>query len=387
VGNNDGADRTGTSQEEPRLPRWARGAVWTVLGLIFLLLISVAARLLISSGFFSGTAPTDAQRTSLWGFLGVALGAAATLLGALLTDQHNRRTHALAQEAEHRARTAQQHQRELDKQSANRLALDTVSQLLTLMGGDGTGSEASRAQMAGAVATMMELRSGAVAVRVLGELWATDKVDADTAVWLADRVLEDPPRPLHGTREEQEAKKEAVYAVSLLLYRNADKLFPSEPITYWPRILRDNWPQELPENVRGAFLATTVRALLSKSPRYWTDAYPYPIYTLNQARKDPFIGREAAGILLQIDRSDPDGAIGLLPQDIDRSRLEEESHGWLVQPWLMRLIEGITPWVGGHQSDEPPVESAPVISASPSGADAGRPAPSKGDPTARGVPR
>ena len=143
--------------------------LWKVLTVIVLLLFALAVVLLIKSDVLSTKYLTDSQAKNLWAFLGVSFGAVVTLIGALLTEQHKRRTDVLARETE------------------DRLKIDTVAKVLELVTVE--GQYAPRARVAGAIATLMRLGGGDVGVRILGELWTDD------AVRLAYRDMANRPHP------------------------------------------------------------------------------------------------------------------------------------------------------------------------------------------------
>ena len=213
-----------------RTPGWLIPTLWVVLGFLLLSLIAVAVFLLARMDFFSGQPLTDEEIKSLWAFLGVALGAVVTLIGTLLTEQHNRRTAVLTREAGERERLAKQAQQILDNQAEKRLTLDTVAKLLELI--TDAGGYARPARVGGAIATLVELEGGTVALRILGELWGADAVDSGTAVWLIDRVLS-------GDRPDEEQTDAAE-----LLASYAPKLVPSsndadqDRTAYPPSLLR-----------------------------------------------------------------------------------------------------------------------------------------------------
>ena len=169
------------------LPDGLITAFWVLLGVLMTALLLLATLVLVRSGIFSAKKLTDEQTKSLWAFLGVAMGAAVTLLGSLLTEQNNRRTSALTREAGEREQLAREKQQALAQEAEERLITDTVARILELITVD--GGYAPRARVAGAIATMMQLRGGTIAVRILGELWKDNAVDSDTAVWLIDRIL------------------------------------------------------------------------------------------------------------------------------------------------------------------------------------------------------
>lgn len=343
------ASKEPQADSQPRMPGWFIGALWITLGLLLITLIVTMALLIPKINPWSNESPIDEQLKNLWGFIGVAIGALVTLIGTLLTDQHNRRTSAIARESESRAKLAQEHQEKLDALSEQRLSLDTVTKLLELITeGDGY---APKARVAGAIATMVELRGGTVAVRLLGELWAADKVDTDTAIWLVNRVLSD-----EGTSDA-----EAIASTDIIA-RNAHKLFPHEDTGYWPEIAIDKWPSSLPGDARDGLRVAALRALLSKPPDYWRDAYAYPVATLWQALDDPDYGQGAARILLELHEAGVLEAFsGFAPSEDDEQRLRSLADDWdelEPVPWFLRLVLQIKPWA--RRQD--PVEAIPATS-------------------------
>lgn len=246
-------------------------ALWGLLGLLLLSLITVAATLLIRMDFVSSAVPTDAQIRSLWAFLGVAFSAVVTLIGTLLAAQHNIRTADLAKETE------------------ERLTLDTVAKLLELI--TDNGQYAQRARVSGAIATMMELHGGSIPIRILAELWGADKVDTETAVWLLERVL----------REENAGSTDPREAASMLA-ANAHRLFPTagdvdQFTNNWPGLLLYSWPSHLSSEVKEALYIAAVKALLMREVAFWKDQEALPAITLCCALDDAEFAEAAAAVL------------------------------------------------------------------------------------------
>jgi hypothetical protein len=240
---------------------------YSLIGLVTLSLLLLATYLVFRMNLFSSKTLSDEQFKSLWAFLGVALGAVATLIGAMLTDQSNRRDVAL------RALAAAQ-QDATNRETEKRLKLDTVAKVLELItNGD---NYAPPARVAGAVATMVELRGGPVAIRMLRELWVADKVSTSTAVWLVDRVLTDP-----------ETQEDAKLAAADLLADYASKLVPApgdatQERYEWPSILQDSWPAHLSDASRNSLFHLTRMVLLARKPDFWWErGTVFPVKTLH----------------------------------------------------------------------------------------------------------
>lgn len=297
---------------------WLIPMFWGILGLVIIFLFALAAVLLAKSGVLSARSLTDSQAKSLWAFLGVAFGAVVTLIGALLTEQHNRRTDTLAREAE------------------NRLRIDTVAKVLELVTIE--SSYAPRARVAGAIATLMELGGGSVGLRILGELWAADAVDSDTAVWLIDRILQD------STSLEEE--KELAAAV---LFKEASRLVPARDDSdqNWrntPRTIDDSWPTTaLSSDARYSLLLAIVRMLQAREIGFWRADVP-PLKTLVKALDDPDWNWFAACVL---DTLRDSGALIKLRFSVDdelAKRIQMRVNYALLYPWAKDILEELRSW-------------------------------------------
>jgi hypothetical protein len=228
-----------------------------------LLLLALAAVLLAKSHVLSARSLTDEQTKSLWAFLGVAFGAVVTLIGALLTEQHNRRTDALTRQTADREQAAREQQQRLADETEYRLKMDTIAKVLELVTVDGGDGYAPRARVAGAIATLMQLGGGVIGMRILGELWAADAIDSDTASWLIDRVLQDSSTP---TEEIEQAASLLAAQAHCLVPKPED---PDQLMTYWPKSIGDSWPIGLPEDAKNGILTAIVRMLLARDIGWW----------------------------------------------------------------------------------------------------------------------
>jgi hypothetical protein len=277
---------SGESQESSN---WLLPVLWSVLALLLLCLVGVATVLLVRMDFFSASTPTDEEIKSLWAFVGVALGAVVTLIGALLTEQHNRRTVALTREAAEREKLARKAQQDLDEHTQQRLSLDTVGKLLELITKE-DGEYAKPARVGGAIATMIELEGGTVALRILGDLWSAGAVDSALAVWLLERVLENP----ESTKSEQE---QAAYLFAV----NVSELLPSpdDKEQDWGTtisVLDGPWPSHLPASVKDTLGLVMIKMLLVRDLSYWKQRDVYPVDVLMRSLDDEY-GATAAYVL------------------------------------------------------------------------------------------
>jgi hypothetical protein len=302
---------------------WATRTAWVLLWLTTLALISLAVYLLFRMDLFAGGSLPEEGMKALWAFLGVALGAVATIIGTLLTDQASRRSEAIARETE------------------DRLVLDTRARVMELITHE--GDYAPPARVAGALATMMELRGGAVASRVLRDLWASDKVGTASAVWMLDRILADE----NSSDADKAAATDALTA-------NVARLFPrpDDPVQdwhAWPEIVMDNWPGHLPTRVKSDLLILCIKAMLVRPPEYWKDVGdPLPRITMEKAvRKgavDPDYGPLAALALVRV----MDAMEMHYVEEGEMDRLRSLASDEEAAPWFLKLLEQFEPWGRGE---------------------------------------
>jgi hypothetical protein len=308
-----------------KLPDWLLVAIWVALACLLLGLIAVAVFLLVvKMDFFTDQALTDEQSKAVWTFVGVSLGAVVTLIGTLLAEQHNRRTDALEREAE------------------TRLKLDTIGRLLELLTED--GEYAKPARVGGAIATMVELEGGAVALRVLGDLWAAKAVATDTAVWLIEHVL-NTDRP----------EDEQILAAGLLVL-NATALVPAagdeeQDWESWPT-LTEPWPPHLPSGVKDALILLAARVLLARERKYWEDRSGSlaPVVMLAKAHDDPDYRDAAASILFVLFDQGFMKSLGVDIEDESAKKMREEAqaHQVVATHSFTQLLTQFEPWAKGQ---------------------------------------
>ena len=207
---------------------------WAVFALLLVFPIyAISIAFMIRSGIFDLTDHSISadEYKALWAFIASGLATAATIVGVLLTNSHNRRILAFQEDLETRKLIAQT---EVDK----RLALDTAIRGLELIGSE--GKYAPTATIAGALATLVHLGHPVIAMRALDAAWHDDAVDAATGCWLISQVF-------------QEGSEESMLEAARLLRIHAKALCGSEAEigTYeWPYAIYDKWPQQLPLDAR-----------------------------------------------------------------------------------------------------------------------------------------
>ena len=337
----------------PTVAHWLVRMLWVSLALVVLLLLALAAVLLAKSHVLSARSLTDEQTKSLWAFLGVAFGAVVTLIGALLTEQHNRRTDALTQQTVDREQAAREQQQRLADETEYRLKIDTITKVLELITVEGGGGYAPRARVAGAIAALMQLGGGVVGLRILNELWSADAIDSDTASWLISRILQD-----------KNAATEDIVQAAAILVAQAHHLVPKpedpgQDWTYWPDSIGHSWPANLPGDAKNGIFAAMIRMLLSRDIRWWHsfgDAVT-PIDLLIGALGDTDWKEYAAQVLMILYNGH---AFDKLDYNINEDLMEqirELSSSAQVNPWASNLLEQLSQWATGQPYSLPTVTS------------------------------
>ncbi|WP_285743442.1 hypothetical protein [Lentzea sp. NBRC 105346] len=299
-------------------------------------MIGVAVLLLLKSNLFAGDKLSADDTKSLWTFLGVAFGIVGTLIGALLTAQHNHRTHILAEQVKIQ-------EQELARETEERLKVDTVAKILELVTVD--GGYAPRARVAGAIATLMQLHGGAVSIRILGELWAADAVDSSTAVWLIDRTLRD-----SSATEDETGQAADVLALQV------KHLVPShqdihQEWCHWPKSLTESWPSDMAFGTRNALIAAVTQILLVRELAWWElGALRTPVRTMVNALHDPELGKCSALILKTLLDSGALKTVRLSEDDTARINTMSSS----VEPtaWFRTILDKLGIWASGQPTEK-----------------------------------
>lgn len=229
------------------------GALWGLLWLLVATLVLILIVIVIRMDLFSTEPLGDEELKALWTFLAAMFAAVVTLIGTLFAERASRQTAVRDQQT-------REDQDKLARQAEHRLALETAARLLELIAVE--GGYAPKAKVAGAIATLIHLQRGTVAIRILGELWSAKAIDTDTAVWLVDRVLV-PTSP-----------SDVQLAAAELLASHADALVPSEDDQAanwikWPRCLHDSWPKALTAEAQNILLLFALRTLTARKPSWW----------------------------------------------------------------------------------------------------------------------
>ncbi|MET0994828.1 MAG: hypothetical protein ABWY20_12500, partial [Mycobacterium sp.] len=198
---------------------------------------------------------------------------------------------------------------------------------------------------------------GAVACRILDELWNNDKIGTPSAVWLLGRVLEGPDF----------TKDDKIEAAGVLAH-NASKLFPDrldpdQNWIEWPSIVRDGWPSDLPLEARGGLVYMAIKAILSREPDFWTDqADPYPVTSLwNASSADEDLNAIAAFALTKLLSVPNFIAFSDFADAEEEERIRALAEHHDTAKWLEKLYDQLEPWAAGEELTHPEEHSIPSV--------------------------
>ncbi len=244
-----------------------RGLFWVSVAFVVLIVLPLYAALVVVSVRtnlldLNGDEFTDEQYKAVWTFLGVALGTAATIMGAILTKSNNDKNLAEQREGERRQK------------------LDTAVQALNLIKQD--DKYATKAVTAGALATLVHLGHPTIAMQATEVAVSDDAVAPATAVWLIDQVL---------TGEAgMTSKGDAIALLDTLI----PKLTKENPcgIFDFPVSAIAAWPRGLNESGNYWLLDSMMALLVSRDYTWWKSggtSWTWVIYSIDELVADPSV--------------------------------------------------------------------------------------------------
>jgi hypothetical protein len=241
----------------PRLARlWSvlrRSHNWPYLALLVLIvgpLLWMAVSLAVHSGLFALSGPPQPNQVGVFlTFIGGGLATSVTLLGALLTREHN-------------------------ASERQRLRLETVIKSLETLPTDATP------RVAGVLCTLLLLGQQRLAIRVLQPAWRDGSVDPGTATWLVGQVLLADPRR-DGKPDGDRVDAAAVEEAAVLMLEHADQLTDrATGMYYFPGHFLTRWRTEhqLSTGVKEYLLLTIARMLAGQNRDWWCPGDDLPVW-------------------------------------------------------------------------------------------------------------
>lgn len=243
------------------------GLFWVSVAFVVLIVLPLYAVLAIVAVRtklldLDGDAFTDEQYKAIWTFLGVALGTAATIMGAILTKANNDKNLAEQRVGEDRQK------------------LDTAVQALNLIKQD--DKYASPAVTAGALAALVHLGHPTIAMLTTQAALSDDAVTTETAVWLVDQVL----------MSEHSAKSKAD-ALGILDTLTPQLTRESAPgVFQFPHSAISTWPSGLDESGNYWLLDSMMALLVSREYEWWISGgttWTWVLYSIDELVARPSI--------------------------------------------------------------------------------------------------
>jgi len=202
----------------------------------------MALALVIRAGMFGFAGELDAKQiTAFLTFISAGLATAATVFGALLTHEHNKR-----------ARRRQDF--EIVIKSLEALPIGTEQRI------------------GGVLAATVLLGQPRIAIRVLEPAWRSGQVDSETATWIIDEILLDAELYSH-LADRDHVDKETVDEATVILEKHANDLTDSDtPGAFsFPGRYMHGWEhsEKLSIDAKLLILQATGEVLLSQGKAWW----------------------------------------------------------------------------------------------------------------------
>lgn len=197
-------------------------------------------------GFFNFTGADASAKlvASTIALVSGLIGSLVTIIGIFLKNSLDQRNANLKEEAE------------------GRLKLEAGLQAIKLLS-PGSGTVVSLTQRAGVLFTLAHLKQSDLAITMLGQMLPKGSIDAKTAAWLINHVLESYLKDL-----KNRSLKGLSIEATRLLDENYDKFLVAKGYYEFPRCMNLNWNTELPKfakrNAALALLRMTVNRRCTK---------------------------------------------------------------------------------------------------------------------------
>lgn len=324
---------------------------WPYLALVvcvFLPMLWMAASLAFRADLFwpiKGVGKPGSDQVEMFKvFIGGGLATAVTLVGALLTREHNAR-------------------------GRRRLQLETVVKSLEFLPAE------SSQRVPAVLATMVLLGQQRIAIRILGPAWKRGAVDPQTATWLINQVLIS-DRTDRSQTDADRPDETAMNEASLLLWKHAADLMQSKRLDYsFPGDFQTGWafPRYRLDGLRGAKKRHSVKKnilmamgtmLISRDRDWWCHGGNPPVWPTDvllectERDTDPSARSFAAMLFGAVYDCFPDQVTGFFFEDnrVEKAlekRKRAEKNTALPRDYF-KLADGIREKWGTTTSLDPP---------------------------------
>lgn len=186
-----------------------RKLIWIFIGVVVIIFFLPFIVLLLSFSYLdsTGTAANTKIVTSAITLLGGLIGSLVTGVGIFLRNSLDQRNANLKEDTERRLKLEAERNANLKEDAERRLQLEAIRnanlkeeaekrfkleaaiQAMKLLSTEG-GEDVALTQRAGVLFTLSELGLLDLAITMLGQMLPNDRIDANTAAWLINHVLE-----------------------------------------------------------------------------------------------------------------------------------------------------------------------------------------------------
>lgn len=235
-----------------------RNRIWIFMGItVIVLFFAFFIVLLWFFGFFDFTGSEASAKivASTIALVGGLFGSLVTIIGIFLKNSLDQRSANLKEETERRLKLEAERNANLKEEAEKRFKLEAAIQAMKLLSTEGR-EDVALTQRAGVLFTLSELGLLDLAITMLGQMLPNDRVDANTAAWLINHVLE---------LNLGELSIEA----SGLLNEYQDKFLVDKGSYEFPRCLNLKCNKKLPKLARRNSALALLRMVVKRPRKDW----------------------------------------------------------------------------------------------------------------------
>jgi len=231
---------------------------WVLLGIaIILVMFILFLALLWKIGLFdfSGTESSAKIVAATIALVAGLFGSLVSLFGILLKQSFDHRTLNLKIQEENRLKLESERNNNLRIEGEKRLKLEAAIQAVQLLS-TSSGAEVPMTQRAGVLFSLAHLDLIDLALTMLNQMLANDRIDAETTSWLLDKAI-------NSNNESTQIN------ASVLLEIHVERLLLDEGRACFPDSVVDNWDTNLPVDVRDNIAVALLKLVSSRHQKDW----------------------------------------------------------------------------------------------------------------------
>ena len=233
----------------------SRGIIVTVVSMLIVFVLFTAILWMAGLFNFTGTDASAKIVASALALVGGFFTTLVTAVGIFLKHSLDQRNAVLKDEAEKRQHSLDQRNAILKDEAEKRLKQEAAIQTVQLLSTN-SGKDVPETQRAGVLFILANLGLLDLAITVLDQMLAHDRIDTKSAVWVINKAL------------ESNDEKIQLEASSILRERYGKFLMKNGQCTF-PRCFYLNWNTEMPLLARQEAAEALLKMITARSYRDW----------------------------------------------------------------------------------------------------------------------